>query len=178
MIVMAVGFYFLSTMGISTTKLIASSYMVLLGLGMGLVMPILTLALQESFPKSELGVVTSSSQFFRQIGGTFGMTILGAIMNHKSTVLLEQNLEPVVKQLPAEASELADQMTDMIHTNPQALYSSLLSPESLAKMPKEFVEHMVPIIKRCACHFTSSSVYLRPSIRASWRDPYAIRWEH
>ncbi|MDR6554582.1 MDR family MFS transporter [Paenibacillus qinlingensis] len=147
MIVMAVGFLFLGTMGISTTKLIASSYMVLLGLGMGLVMPILTLALQESFPKSELGVVTSSSQFFRQIGGTFGMTILGAIMNHKSTVLLERDLEPVVKQLPAEASELANSMTDMIHTNPQALYSSLLVPESLAKMPKEFVEHMVPMLK-------------------------------
>lgn len=147
MIILAVGFYLLSTMGIDTTKLLASSYMLLLGLGMGLVMPILTLALQESFPKSELGVVTSSSQFFRQIGGTFGMTILGAIMNHKSSVLLEQDLTPVVKQLPAEASGLATSMTDMIHTNPQALYSSLLNPESLAKMPKEFVEHMLPILK-------------------------------
>ncbi|MDQ0890640.1 EmrB/QacA subfamily drug resistance transporter [Paenibacillus sp. V4I9] len=147
MIIMAIGFYFLGTMGISTTKLIASSYMLILGLGMGLVMPILTLALQESFPKSELGVVTSSSQFFRQIGGTFGMTILGAIMNHKSTVLLEQDLTPVVNQLPAEANGLATEMTDMIHTNPQTLYSSLLSPETLAKMPKEFVEHMLPILK-------------------------------
>lgn len=147
MIIMAIGFYFLSTMGIDTTKLTASAYMLLLGLGMGLVMPILTLALQESFPKSELGVVTSSSQFFRQIGGTFGMTILGAIMNHKSTVLLEQDLTPVVKQLPAEASELSTQMTNMIHTNPQGLYSSLLSPETLAQMPKEFVQHMLPILK-------------------------------
>lgn len=147
MIIMAVGFYFLSTMGIDTTKLIASAYMLILGLGMGLVMPILTLALQESFPKSELGVVTSSSQFFRQIGGTFGMTILGAIMNHKSSVLLDQDLTPVVKQLPAEASQLSNQMTDMIHSNPQGLYSSLLSPETLAKMPKEFVEHMLPILK-------------------------------
>lgn len=147
MFVMAFGFYLLSTMGIDTTKLTASMYMVLLGLGMGLVMPILTLALQESFPKSELGVVTSSSQFFRQIGGTFGMTILGAIMNHKSSVLLEQDLTPVVKQLPAEASDLATQMTDMIHTNPQGLYSSLLSPEALAKMPKEFADHMLPILK-------------------------------
>ncbi|WP_328803537.1 MDR family MFS transporter [Paenibacillus silvestris] len=147
MIIMAVGFYFLSTMGVDTTKLTASAFMLILGLGMGLVMPILTLALQESFPKSELGVVTSSSQFFRQIGGTFGMTILGAIMNHKSSVLLEQDLTPVVKQLPAEASQLSNQMTDMIHSNPQGLYSSLLSPETMAKMPKEFVEHMLPILK-------------------------------
>jgi EmrB/QacA subfamily drug resistance transporter len=147
MLIMAVGFYFLSTMGIDTTKLLASSYMLILGLGMGLVMPILTLALQESFPKSELGVVTSSSQFFRQIGGTFGMTILGAVMNHKSSVLLDQNLIPVVKQLPAQSSEMANQLTTMIHTNPQGLYSSLLSPETLAKMPKEFAQHMLPILK-------------------------------
>ncbi|NEW08163.1 MFS transporter [Paenibacillus sp. SYP-B3998] len=147
MIIMAVGFYLLSTMGIDTTKLLASSYMLILGLGMGLVMPILTLALQESFPKSELGVVTSSSQFFRQIGGTFGMTILGSVMNHKSSVLLEQNLTPVVKQLPEQANEMATGLTNMIHTNPQGLYSSLLSPETLAKMPKEFVEHMLPILK-------------------------------
>ncbi len=147
MVVMAAGFLLLGTMGIDTTKLMASSYMVVLGLGMGLVMPILTLALQESFPKSELGVVTSSSQFFRQIGGTFGMTVLGAIMNHKSSVLLEQNLSPVVKQLPPQASEMANQMTHLIQTNPQGLYSSLLSPETLAQMPKEFVQNMLPIIK-------------------------------
>ncbi|UJF34456.1 MDR family MFS transporter [Paenibacillus hexagrammi] len=147
MIVMAAGFYLLSTMGMDTTKLTASSYMLILGLGMGLVMPILTLALQESFPKSELGVVTSSSQFFRQIGGTFGMTILGAVMNHKSTVLLEQNLSPVVNQLPAQSAEMAAQLNQMIHTNPQGLYSSLLSPEMLAQMPKEFVLNLLPIVK-------------------------------
>ena len=88
MLIMAGGFWLLTTMDMHTTKLTATSYMMVIGLGMGLVMPTLTLALQESFPKKDLGVVTSSSQFFRQIGGTFGITILGSIMNNTSGTTL------------------------------------------------------------------------------------------
>ncbi|KIL39871.1 MFS transporter [Gordoniibacillus kamchatkensis] len=147
MIVMAAGFILLTTMGIDTSKLAATGYMMVIGLGMGLVMPLLTLALQESFPKSELGVVTSSSQFFRQIGGTFGMTILGAIMNHKSGAILTEQLVPMMKQMPAQAGGMAEQMTSMIHNNPQGLYSMLLSPESLAKMPQALTQQLVPVLK-------------------------------
>ncbi|WP_409347087.1 MDR family MFS transporter [Paenibacillus sp. MBLB4367] len=147
MIVMAGGFVLLATMGADTSKLLASSYMVVIGLGMGLVMPILTLALQESFPKSDLGVVTSSSQFFRSIGGTFGMTILGAMMNHKSSTLLNEELVPVVNKLPEQASALKEQITTSIHNDPQGLYSMLLNPKALEQMPKEFIEQMAPILK-------------------------------
>ena len=51
MLIMAGGFWLLTTMDMHTTKLTATSYMMVIGLGMGLVMPTLTLALQESFPK-------------------------------------------------------------------------------------------------------------------------------
>jgi EmrB/QacA subfamily drug resistance transporter len=146
MIVMAGGFIFLTNMGMETTKLGASGIMVVLGVGMGLVMPILTLALQDSFPKSELGVVTSSSQFFRSIGGTFGMTVLGAIMNHQSSKLLTHDLEPVLSKMPDQSGMVAD-MTAKIHSDPQSLYSMLLSPEVLAKLPKEFIDAVSPILK-------------------------------
>ena len=61
--------------------------MMVIGLGMGLVMPTLTLALQESFPKKSW-CRNIISQFFRQIGGTFGITILGSIMNNTSGTTL------------------------------------------------------------------------------------------
>ena len=67
MLIMVVGFFLLTTLQLDTSKLAATCYIVI-GLGMGLVMPLLTLALQETFSKEELGVVTSSSQFFRMIG--------------------------------------------------------------------------------------------------------------
>ncbi|MBP1156719.1 MULTISPECIES: MDR family MFS transporter [unclassified Paenibacillus] len=147
MVVMAAGFLLLTTMNMDTTKLTASGIMMVLGLGMGLVMPLLTLTLQETFPKSELGVVTSSSQFFRQIGGTFGMTILGVVMNSRSDELLSSQLVPKLKQLPEQTAGIADQIIGTIHTNPQGLYSALLNPETLAQFPKALVDQMIPIVK-------------------------------
>lgn len=147
MVTMGIGFWLLSTMGVDTTKLEAMGFMVVLGLGIGLVMPLITIALQESFPKSELGVVTSSSQFFRQIGGTFGMTILGAVMNAQSTSLLGSKLVPYLEQLPTQAHSLVAQWKAMIDTNPQGLYSMLYSPEMLAKIPSRIQETLVPILK-------------------------------
>lgn len=147
MMVMACGFAFLTTMNIDTSKLIATSFMIVLGAGIGLVMPILTLALQESFSKSELGVVTSSSQFFRQIGGTFGITLLGALLNHQSSQWLSAKLDPLVKHLPTQASGMADQLSSMVQNNPQGLYSMLLSPEAMAKIPPVFAEKLLPILK-------------------------------
>ncbi|UOF92807.1 MFS transporter [Fodinisporobacter ferrooxydans] len=159
MVTMGIGFWLLSTMGMHTTKLVAMGHMVVLGLGVGLVMPTITLALQESFPKSELGVVTSSSQFFRQIGGTFGMTILGAVMNEGSTRLLTVKLTPFLEKLPVQAHGMVNQLEAMIQTNPQGLYSLLLSPEALAKMPNEIQQTAVPILKTALVE-TLHNVYL------------------
>ncbi|PEY42145.1 MFS transporter [Bacillus cereus] len=147
MLIMAGGFWLLTTMDMHTTKLVATSYMMIIGLGMGLVMPTLTLALQESFPKKDLGVVTSSSQFFRQIGGTFGITILGSIMNNTSGTTLTNKLVPVLNTFPAEAGQMVTKFKDMIHTDPQGLYSMLFSPEALKQMPETISNTIVPILK-------------------------------
>ncbi|PEA54660.1 MFS transporter [Bacillus pseudomycoides] len=147
MLVMAGGFGMLTTMDMHTSKLVATSYMMIIGFGMGLVMPTLTLALQESFPKKDLGIVTSSSQFFRQIGGTFGITILGSIMNNTSGTVLTEKLVPVLNTFPPQAGEIVTKFKDMIHTDPQGLYSMLFSPEALKKMPEAIANSIVPVLK-------------------------------
>jgi EmrB/QacA subfamily drug resistance transporter len=147
MLIMGGGFFLLTTMDIDTGKLAATSYMAIIGIGMGLVMPILTLALQESFSKEELGIVTSSSQFFRSIGGTFGITILGAVMNSKSGTLLTDKLVPFLNTLPAEAGAMTDKFKDMIATNPEGLFQMLFNPDTLKQLPKTFVDGMIPILK-------------------------------
>lgn len=147
MIVMAIGFGLLMTMDIHTTKLIATGYMMVIGFGIGLVMPLITLGLQESFTKEDLGVVTSSSQFFRQIGGTFGMTILGAVMNAKSADLLNANLVPVLEKLPTQASTFVKEMEAMIANDAQSIYSMLFSPEALSKIPQPILDAIIPIMK-------------------------------
>jgi hypothetical protein len=53
--------------------------MVVLGLGIGCVMQVLVVAVQNAVPQSQLGTATSSSTFFRSIGGAFGVAVFGAI---------------------------------------------------------------------------------------------------
>ncbi|VVB60990.1 Putative multidrug resistance protein MdtD [uncultured archaeon] len=74
------GMLLLSFMGIaaSNTELIRN--MVLMGMGLGVTFPIFVIAVQNAFHRSKIGVVTASLQFFRSIGGLFGVTIFGAIM--------------------------------------------------------------------------------------------------
>jgi len=159
MLIMASGFLLLNTMGIDTAKLTAMSFMVVIGVGMGLVMPILTVALQDSFPQSKLGVVTSSSQFFRSIGGTFGMTILGAVMNHESGKELTKELLPVLSNQPEQLKPVADQFAAGVHTDPQGLFNSLLNPAALEAIPADFLKSIMPVMKN-ALVVSLHSVYL------------------
>lgn len=74
-----VAFVLLSTMGVGTVLATASIYMFVLGVGVGLIMPILVLAVQNSVDFSDMGVATSSANFFRSLGGSFGTALLGAV---------------------------------------------------------------------------------------------------
>lgn len=147
MFIMAGGLFLLTTLDMDTSKLVATSYMVVIGLGLGFVMPTITLALQESFSKQELGVVTSSSQFFRSIGGTFGITVLGAVMNSTSGTLLTDKLVPFLNTLPAQAGPIVSKFKQMIADNPEGLFQMLFNPKTLKQMPPELSNQMVPILK-------------------------------
>jgi EmrB/QacA subfamily drug resistance transporter len=72
-------FFLLSTMGVGTVLVTASIYMFVLGVGVGLIMPVLVLAVQNSVEHSDMGVATSSNNFFRSLGGAFGTALLGAV---------------------------------------------------------------------------------------------------
>lgn len=137
----------LSTMTVDTTQIIAGTYIVVLGLGMGLVMPTLTIALQSAFPPEERGVVTSSSQFFRSIGGTLGVTILGVVMNNRSVGLLRQHFFPIVERIPGIKTGPFAGLLAKAEENPHGLFNALLAPETLAKLPPQLREVMVPPLK-------------------------------
>jgi EmrB/QacA subfamily drug resistance transporter len=70
--------------------------MLFLGAGMGLVMPVLNIAVQNEVKQMELGVATSSSQLFRSLGSTIGTAVFGAML----TAGIVSNLGPVAKSDP------------------------------------------------------------------------------
>ncbi|MET0490866.1 MAG: MFS transporter, partial [Acidimicrobiales bacterium] len=82
------GLALLSTMDSSTTRLQSGVYMTILGVGLGLSMQVLVLATQNSVKVSDLGVATSSVNFFRSVGGSVGVAIFGALFNTRLTAEL------------------------------------------------------------------------------------------
>jgi predicted MFS family arabinose efflux permease len=81
--VMAIGLYMLSLLTPTTTLFVSSIYMLVTGLGLGLVMQVLVVAAQNSVPYEQLGVATSTATFFRTIGGAFGVALFGAIFSNR-----------------------------------------------------------------------------------------------
>ncbi|MHB8244150.1 MAG: MDR family MFS transporter [Acidimicrobiales bacterium] len=77
-----IGLLLLSFLGIGTSSVAAGLYMLVLGMGLGAVMQVLVLIVQNSVPYAELGVATSGATFFRSIGGSFGTAVFGAIFSN------------------------------------------------------------------------------------------------
>ncbi|HET9061068.1 MAG TPA: MDR family MFS transporter [Acidimicrobiales bacterium] len=79
---MVVGLYLCSLMGPGTPTILEVLFMLVLGMGLGGVMQVLVIVVQNAVPHSELGVATSGATFFRSIGGSFGTAIFGAIFSN------------------------------------------------------------------------------------------------
>ncbi|MFE6666224.1 MDR family MFS transporter [Streptomyces sp. NPDC057697] len=77
--VMAVGLYLLSRMGPGTGVWLESLYMLVLGVGIGLAMQVLTIAVQNTVDYADLGTATSGVTFFRTLGSSFGTAVFGTI---------------------------------------------------------------------------------------------------
>jgi hypothetical protein len=100
--------YLLSRLAVGTAPWLASVYMLVVGVGIGLVMQVLVLVVQNDARPQEIGVATSTATFFRSVGGSFGVAIFGAIFASR--------LAAQIKQLPAGA---AKQLTGGVHLTPQ-----------------------------------------------------------
>lgn len=99
-----VALFFISQVDQHTTTLDLAWRMVILGLGLGPSMSTFNVAIQNAVPRTEMGVATSSSQFFRQIGGTVGIALFGAILTHNMSTLSA----PGFNGAPAHAMDLSD----------------------------------------------------------------------
>ena len=70
-------------MGIRTSHLASSLYLLVLGLGIGLILQVMVLIVQNSAARADLGAATSSVNFARQIGSSIGVALIGALFVHR-----------------------------------------------------------------------------------------------
>ncbi|HEV7132289.1 MAG TPA: MDR family MFS transporter [Gaiellaceae bacterium] len=94
--VMTVGMVLLSQLSVHSSSLTAALDMLVLGLGLGMVMQVLVLAVQNAVEFRVMGVATSGSLLFRQIGGSIGLAIFGAIFANRLHANLARRLPPGV----------------------------------------------------------------------------------
>lgn len=86
------GLWLFSHISLGTTQLQLSIWMIVLGLGIGSYMQVMTLAVQNSINPKDMGTATSVVTFFRSMGSSFGTAIFGAILTARLTYYLTQNL--------------------------------------------------------------------------------------
>jgi EmrB/QacA subfamily drug resistance transporter len=74
------GMVLFSTVTASTPLILTGAYMVLAGIGLGAVMPVMLVAIQNAIEVRDLGTGTASNSFFRSMGGSFGVALFGAVL--------------------------------------------------------------------------------------------------
>ncbi|WUH84396.1 MFS transporter [Amycolatopsis sp. NBC_00438] len=94
-ILLAAGLGLLGTIDAHTSVLVLSLFMLVLGVGVGLLMQNLVLVAQNDVPAHDLGAATSTLSFFRSLGGSIGVSALGAVLADRVTSLITAGLGPL-----------------------------------------------------------------------------------
>jgi EmrB/QacA subfamily drug resistance transporter len=135
----AAGMYLLSLLDQDTPRVEYSVYMALLGLGIGLVLPVLVLAVQNSVQVADIGSATSANNYFRQIGGSVGAAVFGTLFANRLTKRLAVEL-PHGAKLPDPQSVTPQ----LVRTLPAAVRDGYVNAYADA-MPRIFL-YLVPVL--------------------------------
>jgi EmrB/QacA subfamily drug resistance transporter len=115
-----ISFFLFSHIAVATNRGIIGLWMVVLGVGVGLIMPVMTLAVQNGVDRKDLGTATSSVTFFRSIGSSLGTAIFGAILTNRLSYHLQHALPgangaSVAKSLGGSAAGLQNLPPNELH---------------------------------------------------------------
>ncbi|GIP01392.1 MFS transporter [Paenibacillus lautus] len=134
---------------------------IIFGIGLGLGMPVFSLATQNAVSHKDLGVATASSQLFRNLGGTIGIAVMGTVMSNNLTKNLKDALQSAnAPDFSAVDPQLAQQMLSF--ANPQTLMNKPLIEQTQASLPADVQPLFMQMIDsiRDALGDTLSMVFL------------------
>ncbi|MBN9618602.1 MAG: MFS transporter, partial [Actinobacteria bacterium] len=132
-VVIGLGLFLMSRMDEHTGVALESLYMFVLGFGIGLIMQVLTLVVQNTAEYRDLGSATSGVTFFRTLGSSFGASIMGSIYANRladrlpAAVARSGVTDPSLLKTPAGVHRLADrQRAPIVHAYAQSLHTVFL----------------------------------------------------
>jgi len=149
---MVVGLYLLSMLDEHTGFWLMSLYMFVLGVGVGLSMQVLVIAVQNTVDYGDLGVATSGVTFLRTIGSSFGVAVFGSVyasqLGRKIAAALPPGVDPRAAQSPAALHKLPAQLAaPVVHAYAQSLHVVFLAgvPVALAAFVLSLFLKEVPL---------------------------------
>lgn len=140
------GMALLHFMHVDTPVYLVMIYMAIVGVGLGMSMPVFSLTVQNAVEPKQLGVVTASSQLFRSLGSTIGIAVMGTVMNSHMAGKMKETFAggavPADQMDPAQAVEL----------------QKLMNPELLLDQPKlaQIQSQLPPDLQAMAAHMLDS----------------------
>ncbi|MEU6219384.1 MFS transporter [Streptomyces sp. NPDC047022] len=139
--VSSVGMWLLSRLGTGTPRWQYSIWMAVLGTGIGMVMPVLVLAVQNSVRPSDLGTATSANNYFRQIGGSVGAAVFGTLFSGRLSDALARHLPPRAGVGLPDPESITPQL---VHALPPTQRDAYIAAYAEA-MPRIFL-YLVPVL--------------------------------
>ena len=137
MAVMVVGLWLLAQVGVGTPETDVVRDLVLIGIGMGVSMPLYVNATQSALPREYVGVSTSQIQFWRNIGSTVGVAILGAVLSHELPTKIKDHIAAL--DLPPQALAAFPQGGDP---------ASIFDPARIAAIRASVPPQLQPLIEQ------------------------------
>ncbi|MGW8377621.1 MFS transporter [Streptomyces sp. ODS28] len=137
----AEGMWLLSGLGEDTPRETYSLWLGVLGLGIGFVVPVLVLAVQNSVPATDLGAATSGNNYFRQAGGSAGAAVFGTLFAHRLAEGLRRELPPDPGVRLPDPQSVTPQL---VHALPEPLREGYVRAYADA-MPRIFL-YLVPVL--------------------------------
>ncbi|WP_433861831.1 MDR family MFS transporter [Streptomyces sp. L7] len=112
-VLLTVGLYLMSTIEYDTNYMLVSLFMLILGAGVGMVMQNLVLIVQNTVRPEQLGAASSNVAFFRSLGGTIGVSVMGSLLGTKVTGLMadrQHDLQVAIAKLGQKGLEVAQSL--------------------------------------------------------------------
>ena len=169
LIIMTLSMAFMYFMKPDTPLYMLIIYLITLGLGIGIAMPVFSLTVQNAVSPKELGVATAASQLFRNLGGTIGIAVMGSIMASNLSEKMAELAGSMGKNANAMQLDpaLAERMA--IFKNPQNLLDQPKLNAAMKGLPPEskaIFEQMLDTIRE-AMSYSITSTFLTGAVVAS-----------
>lgn len=122
--IMTVGLIMMTRLQIDTPYWQVAIYAVLIGMGLGLSMQTIVIALQNSVEMRDMGVATSSNTFFRSLGAVFGTALFGSILTNRLAHYMQSGFADLAKSNPEAMASFDNEKMEAL-TNNSALIKEL-----------------------------------------------------